>query len=120
MAGTLQGMGRYFAMASLCLSLNVPVELHGTVIEVGAHDVEGAVSIDARHADHEAHFEHSAIETKSRCAACVLTQKSEALPFQPEVLGHAIPQTGTLVLRDRPDLDPWLDHHAPSRAPPRL
>lgn len=120
MAGTPQGMSRHVVLASLCLSLAIPVELHGTVVEVGAHDVEGAVSVDARHADHQAHFEHSAIEMQSRCAACAPTPQSEVLALQPEVRQQHMPPTGTLSARNRHGLDPQLQHHAPSRAPPRL
>lgn len=120
MSGTLNGLGRHLVLASLCLSLAVPVQLHGTVVEVGAHDVEEAVSVNARHASQEAHFEHSAIEMQSRCAACVLTQKSAAFLFRPETLQLPMMQTGTLFPRDSPNLDPRLDHHAPSRAPPLL
>lgn len=120
MAGTPHGMGRYLLLVSLCLSLAVPVELHGTVVEVGAHDIEGAVSVDARHAGQEAHFEHSAIEMQSRCAACVLTQKFEVLPSEPEVQQIPMPRTGTLIPRDSPHLDPRLDHQVAGRAPPPL
>ena len=120
MTGMLEYWGRSLSLACLCLCLTVPTELHATSVEFGAHDVEGAVSVDARHAGQEAHFEHSAIEMQSRCAACVLTQKFEVLPSEPEVRQIPMPRTGTLIPRDSPHLDPRLDHQAAGRAPPPL
>ena len=55
---------------------------------------QGAVSVDARHADLEAHFEHSAVVAQSRCAACVLTQESVTQSLVPDVGQQRMSQIG--------------------------
>jgi hypothetical protein len=101
-----------------CCLLALPTELHSTVVEVHAHDAQLVVSVGARHAEQEAHFEHSAVEMRSRCAACTLTKEPKApstLPFG----GHQdLPEVGLLLSIDLPRLDTRLVRHTPSRAPP--
>lgn len=120
MAGTTKGMARYFALVLVCMSLIVPAELHAALVATGVHDVDGAVSVHARHAEQDAHYEHSAIELQSHCVACVLTSRSEVLPILPEVQQHRMPPLGILLLPDTTDYDLRLDLNAPSRAPPLL
>lgn len=115
-----QGMSRCIGLASLCLTLILPAEIHATSLDVGGHDIEGAVSVQARHADQKGHFEHSTVELRSHCVACVLTQKSDSLPFLPEVRQGRMSQIGALETHDAPTLEQRLDRHAPSRAPPLL
>jgi hypothetical protein len=120
MAGTTKGKARFFALLLVCFSLIVPAELHATLFEAGVHDVDAAISVHARHAEQDAHYEHSAIELQSHCIACVLTNRSEVLPILPEVQQHRMPPLGILLLPDTADHDLRLDLHAPSRAPPSL
>lgn len=118
MAGNLHRFIQTLVLGFVCLLVMVPAELHGTLVEVGAHDVQGTVSVDARHADQKAHFEHSTVVVHSLCAACVLTQKSEALSLLPDVGHPRTPQIGTHPSSDPCCLDPRSDRHTPSRAPP--
>ena len=102
----------------VCLSLVVPPDIHSTVAEIGAHDFP--VSIDARHADQEAHFEHSAVEVRSACAACTLTQRSEAASLMLFGGAQRLPRLGILLPSDPYRLASRPDCYAPSRGPPLL
>ncbi len=102
----------------VCCLLALPTELHSTLVEVHAHDAPRAISVDARHAEQEAHFEHSAVEMRPRCAACTLTKEPKAFSTLP-VGGHQdLPEAGLLLSIDLPSLDSRSERHTPSRAPP--
>lgn len=120
MERTPHRISQILILGFVCVLVVIPAELHGTLVEVGAHDVQGAVSVDARHADQESHFEHSLIVVHSRCDACVLTQKSEALSLLPDVGQQRLPHVGTPLSSDPDRPDPGSDRQTPCRAPPLL
>jgi hypothetical protein len=101
-----------------CCLLALPTELHSTVVEVHAHDAPRAVSVDARHAEQEAHFEHSAVEMRAHCAACTLTKEPKAASILSVGGNQDPPKAGLLLSIDLHSLDTRSERHTPSRAPP--
>lgn len=118
MGRNLFRISQIFLLGFVCPLLMVPTELHSTITEIGAHDVQGAISVDARHADQEAHFEHSIVEIRSHCAACTLPQESETLSMVPDGGHQNLPQVGVLPPSNPFCLDSRAISYTPSRAPP--
>ena len=110
---------RQFLLFLLCLFLAIPSELHSTLVEVAAHDVDGAVSVDARHADQKAHVEHSAIELHGRCPVCALPASAKALTGASEARPEPLRPAGRLTATAAVSLQPRLDAICRGRAPPR-
>ena len=115
-----QASSTILLLIGVCLLLVVPVELHATLVEVGAHDVEGPISVDARHADQRAHFEHSAVVVHGRCGVCAPPHETRALELRIASDRSPVLPTGRLTPFDFCHSNPKLVIAARGRAPPLL